>query len=149
MLRYPRAAEVISFPGRLPYDSFARKVTEIDLFLYPLQYGVANWGLVEILGRGGCVLAPNRGYAAELIDDGVNGRLLPDDDAAWITEILALKDDPNARRRYGKAASEMARRQLDLPVVAQRYMSLFRLAMTNRAERSGAPAGGVRNAPAG
>lgn len=135
LLRYPRAAEVISFPGKLPYEDFARKVAEIDLFLYPLQYGVANWGLVEILGRGGCVLAPNRGYAAELIEDGVNGRLLPDDDEAWIAAILALRDDPAARLRHGLAARSMARRQYDLPVVAPRYMGLFRQAMNNRANR--------------
>lgn len=135
MLRYPRAAQVISFPGKLPYVDFARKVAEIDLFLYPLQYGVANWGLVEILGRGGCVLAPNRGYTAELIEDGVNGRLLPDEDDAWITAILELRDNPAARQRLGGTARVMAQRQYDLPVVAPRYMGLFRQAMANRTSR--------------
>lgn len=133
---YPRAAEVISFPGKLAYDDFAQKVAEIDLFLYPLQYGVANWGLVEILGRGACVLAPNRGYAAELIENDVNGRLLPDDDEAWIDAILALQADPATRRRYGAAARIMSRRDFDISVVAQNYMRLFRKAIDNRAGRS-------------
>ncbi|WP_116600165.1 glycosyltransferase [Primorskyibacter marinus] len=134
MTVYPKAAKAISFPGKLAYDDFAKKVSEIDLFLYPLQYGVANWGLVEILGRGGCVLAPNRGYAAELFQDNVNGRLLPDDDDAWIEAILALRDDATRRARYGRAARILARQQYDLPIVAQRYLGLFKQAMNNRAQ---------------
>ncbi|MFC6758883.1 glycosyl transferase family 1 [Sulfitobacter porphyrae] len=77
MLAYPRAAKVIEFPGKLPYDEFASRIAGVDIFLYPLKFGVANWGLVEILGRGGCVLAPDRGYAAELIQDDINGRFCP------------------------------------------------------------------------
>lgn len=132
---YPNAAKVIEFPGKLPYQEFSKLIREIDLFLYPLKYGVANWGLVEILGRGGCVLAPDRGYTAELIQNDINGQLLPDDDTAWLDAILALKDDPARRLRYSRAAQSMARQQYSLHVVAQRYMGLFRQAMTNRHER--------------
>lgn len=137
MLAYPRAANVIEFPGKLPYDEFSKRIAEVDVFLYPLKFGVANWGLVEILGRGGCVLAPDRGYAAELIQDDVNGRLLPDDDDAWIEAILALLEDPARRFRYGQRARSMARAQYSLSVVAPRYMALFRQAMSNRAARVG------------
>ena len=132
---YPRAAEVIQFPGKLPYQEFVQRLSDIDLFLYPLQFGVANWGLVEILGRGGCVLAPDRGYAAELILDDINGRLLPDDDDAWIAEIEALAQDPARRFRYGQKARYLARLHYSLPAVAPRYMGLFRQAMANRDAR--------------
>lgn len=144
MKLYPRAAEVIRFPGKLPYEEFAQQLAGIDLFLYPLQFGVANWGLVEILGRGGCVLAPNRGYAAELILDDINGRLLPDDDDAWITEVEALAGDPARRLRYGQKARYLARLHYSLPAVAPRYMGLFRKAMDRRDARAAAdgdPAG--------
>lgn len=132
---YPRVAEVMQFPGKLPYEDFARKLSEVDLFLYPLKFGVANWGLVEILGRGGCVLAPDRGYASELIIDGVNGLLLPDDDEAWIEAILSLKEDPSRRHRYSQSARYLARLQYSLPAVAPRYLRLFRQAMENREKR--------------
>jgi glycosyltransferase involved in cell wall biosynthesis len=135
MREYPDAAAVIEYPGPLPYAEFSNRLKEIDLFLYPLKYGVANWGLVEILGRGGCVLAPDRGYTAELITDDVNGQLLPDEDAAWIEAIQALQADPARRRRYSDAASRIARAQYSLPVVATRYMQLFRQACDNRKAR--------------
>ncbi|KAA0912250.1 glycosyltransferase [Aquicoccus porphyridii] len=127
---YPRA-ERIEFPGKLPYDRFASLIGEVDLFLYPLRFGVANWGLMEILARGGCVIAPDRGYASELIIDDVNGCLLPDDDDKWIEMIKALKDDPERRARYSKAARKTGR-SFHISAVAPRYLRLFRQAMNAR-----------------
>ena len=131
---YPRA-QVIEFPGKLPYDQFGEMISSIDLFLYPLRFGVANWGLMEILARGGCVIAPNRGYSRELITDDVNGLLLPDDDDRWINAIHALKDDPDRRARYSAAARETGQR-FHISSVADSYMQLFRKAMENHRNKS-------------
>ncbi len=133
---YPKARG-IEFPGKLPYDRFSALIDEIDLFLYPLRFGVANWGLMEILARGGCVIAPDRGYAAELVIDDVNGLLLPDDDERWIEAIRALKQDPDRRARYGAAAQETGR-SFHISAVAPRYMRLFRQAIEARRGRLGA-----------
>ncbi|MBK4215892.1 glycosyltransferase [Paracoccus caeni] len=135
MREYPEAAKVIDCPGKLPYAEFARRLRGIDLFLYPLRYGVANWGLMEILMRGGCVVAPDRGYPAELIQNEVNGVLLPDDDEAWLSAIRALKDDPDRRARLSRSARILGQ-QFSLSSVAPRYMQLFRQAVENRARRS-------------
>lgn len=134
MREYPEAARVLELPGKLPYDEFAQRLSQIDLFLYPLRYGVANWGLMEILGRGGCVIAPDRGYPAELIQNGVNGLLLPDDVEVWLAAIRDLANDPAKRARLGRAARILGQAQT-LHAVAPRYMTLFRQAMDNRARR--------------
>jgi len=130
---YPNAAQ-IEFPGKLPYAQFSELLGEIDLFLYPLRFGVANWGLMEILIRGGCVIAPNRGYAAELITDDVNGVLLPDDDDQWIAAIRALQADPSRRARYSAAARETGK-TFHISSVAPRYMRLFQKAKINQERR--------------
>lgn len=135
MLRlYPRAA-AIEFPGKLPYDRFVTELGKVDLFLYPLRYGVANWGLMELLGRGRCIIASNHGIASELIEDGVNGLLLPDDDMQWLSAIEALRDDPVRRAALGAAAIERARDH-HISVVATKYMHLFSLAIERRAAAS-------------
>lgn len=131
---HPRA-RAIEFPGKLPYDDFAALIASVDLFLYPLRFGVANWGLMEIMARGGCVVAPDRGFAAEMIIDDVNGVLLPDDDDRWIAEVWALKDDPARRARYSAAAVQTGQ-SFDISAVAPRYMRLFRQAMETRREPS-------------
>jgi glycosyltransferase involved in cell wall biosynthesis len=127
---FPRA-EKIEFPGKLPYAEFGELIGSIDLFLYPLRFGVANWGLMEILARGGCVIAPDRGYSRELIESDVNGLLLPDDDDQWIKAIRELKDDPARRARYSAAAVETGR-SYHISVVASKYMALFNKAMETK-----------------
>lgn len=125
--RYP-AAEVVEFPGRLPYADFARLLGDVDLFLYPLRHGVANWGLMEILARGGCVIGSNWGFVPELVQHDVNGMLMPDNDDAWIAAIRQLRADPVRQKRYSQAALETGKR-FHISNVAPRFMDMFRLAM--------------------
>jgi len=134
MREYTAAAQVIDLPGKLPYEAYVKRLSDIDIFLYPLRYGVANWGLMEILGRGGCVVAPDRGYPTELIQHGVNGILLPDDLDMWVQTVRALKYDPAQRSRLGQAARILGQNQ-SVQAVAPRYMTLFRQAMDNRTRR--------------
>ncbi len=47
----------VSFAG---YDDFASYVEAMDMFLYPLQFGSANWGLFELLFRGKKIVASDR-----------------------------------------------------------------------------------------
>ncbi len=131
LLRVYPAAQVVEFPGRLPYAEFSEMLTGVDLFLYPLRYGVANWGLMEILARGGCVIGSNWGFTPELVHNDVNGLLLPDNDDAWISAIRALRADPARRERYSLAAQETGQRY-HISNVAPRFMALFQRAMIQR-----------------
>ncbi|TKD21619.1 glycosyltransferase [Rhodobacter capsulatus] len=129
---YPAGGERILFPGKLPYDTFVEALAQVDLFLYPLRFGVGNWGLMEILARGKPVIASNATFAPEMIEDGVNGVLLPvgenGEDDQWIAAIERLATDPALRARLGAAAAERGR-AYHLDQVAPRYMALFEQAI--------------------
>lgn len=125
--RYP-AARVIEFPGKLPYEDYAALVNRIDLFLYPLRHGVANWGLMEIMARGRPVIASARNFIPELVQHGENGLLLPDDDGLWLREIRRLRDDPAERARLGAAAA-VTGAEYHIATIAPKFMALFRRAM--------------------
>ena len=127
---YP-ASEVVEFPGRLPYAEFAALLSSVDMFLYPLRYGVANWGLMEILARGGCIIASNWGFVPELVEHDVNGLLVPDHDDAWIDAIRQLRADPARRERYSKAARETGQKY-HITNVAPRYQALFQRAISQK-----------------
>lgn len=131
LLRVYPAAQVVEFPGKLPYAEFSALLSSVDLFLYPLRYGVANWGLMEILARGGCVIASNWGFVPELVQHDVNGLLLPDNDDAWIAAIRLMRADPARRARYSAAAQETGKRY-HISKVAPRYMALFERAMIQK-----------------
>jgi glycosyltransferase involved in cell wall biosynthesis len=135
LLRYP-AARLIEFTGKLPYAEFASVVRDIDLFVYPLQHGVANWGLMEIMARGKPVIASDCNFIPEIICDGESGVLVSGGDEQWLYEIRDLRDNPARREVIGMAAAKRAR-DFHISRVAERYMALFKQAIArgNRAMR--------------
>lgn len=128
---YPRAAKAIELHGKLPYEEFSAMLGSIDVFLYPLRWGVANWGLMEILARGGCIIGSNWGFVPELIEHDVNGMLAPDSDEAWLATIRQLQADPTRRARYSAAARRTGE-AFHISKIAPRYMQLFELAIAKR-----------------
>ena len=64
---------------------------------------------LEAMAAGRPVIATGMGGLPELIDDGIDGRLVPADDPKVLAEVLAeVVADPEAAERMGKAAREKA-----------------------------------------
>jgi glycosyltransferase involved in cell wall biosynthesis len=100
-----------TFTGLLDHDEFAATVEAIDLFLYPLQFGSANWGLFELLARGRIVIGSNRCFVPEAITDGENGFLIDYDEVdSWVTKTVEILAEPPRFRRIGEAARRRAGR---------------------------------------
>jgi glycosyltransferase involved in cell wall biosynthesis len=82
--------------------------------------------LLEAMSKGLAVAAfdcPNG--PADAIEDGVNGRLVPAEDVAALSAaLLALVEDPQARRRMGAAARGAAERY-DLAAIGARWDALL------------------------
>ncbi len=111
-------------PGFVDYDTFSRYVNDVDLFLYPLQFGSGNWGLFELLGRGKIVIASNRCYVPEIISHDVNGLLCDYNDLdRWVRMTLDVLDDLDAHRVLGETARRMSRRY-SIDRVAAEFLSL-------------------------
>jgi len=115
----------LTVTGLLPYEQFSDLVHHIDLFMYPVQYGSGNWGLMELLIRGRAVIAADRCYVGEMITDQVNGVLVDSDDPArWGGEIESLLRDDHKRLSLGERAKASAE-AYTLPNVAPSYLALF------------------------
>jgi glycosyltransferase involved in cell wall biosynthesis len=66
--------------------------------------------LLDLMLAGRAVVADRVGQAAEYLEDGRNGRLVPPDDGAAMAEAaLTLLDEPSLARRLGQAAERDAR----------------------------------------
>jgi hypothetical protein len=117
--------QYITRTGKLPYNQFSDLLHRIDAFMYPVKYGSGNWGLLELLVRGRPVIAAQRCYVPEMIEDGVNGVLVAQDTpAAWADAVCRVLDDVPLRQALGHNAMDAARRY-HLPRAAQNYMALF------------------------
>jgi len=128
--------------GKLPYAQFSDLVHYVDLFLYPVQYGSGNWGLMELLLRGRAVIASSRCYVPELITDGINGVLIDSHNPAdWGAAVEALMQDDRRREALGEQARARAS-AYTLPAVAEDYLAMFRAVIdAHRAGEGPAAAG--------
>lgn len=93
--------------------------------------------LLEAMSAGLCCITTPVGLAREIIDDGVNGVIVPFDDApAFASWTRALATKLEKRAKLGARARETILRVMDLPVTTQRVSRAYELAETHFASRT-------------
>lgn len=105
---------------------FADRLAEASMFVSGSYAEGFPMVIVEAMSHGVPVVSFDipRG-PADIIDDGTNGRLLPDDDMAGFSAAMSqLIEDDELRRRMGANAHETAR-QYEIDAIASRWESLF------------------------
>ena len=104
----PQASQQLHFPGRVGnvQDWYERA----DLFLLPSRYEGFPNVLLEAMASGCCCVSSDCPQGpAELIRDGVNGRLMANDasPAEWADVVSTLLADPERRGRLAEAAMDV------------------------------------------
>ena len=105
----------VHFVGKLPYDRLVDlyHVARVHAYLtYPF---VLSWSMVETMAAGTLVIGSNTAPVAELIQDGVNGRLVDFFDVkAWSAALTDALARPEAYDGMRDAARRMVRDRYDL-----------------------------------
>lgn len=115
------------------YDEFAGYVEAMDLFLYPLQFGSANWGLFELLFRAKVVIGSDRCFVPEVIRHRYNGLLCKYDDIqTWVQYATEVIDTPADFRHLGENALHDAHERFHIRNVAASYLRIFDMAIGRR-----------------
>jgi glycosyltransferase involved in cell wall biosynthesis len=115
------------------YDDFADYVEAMDLFLYPLQFGSANWGIFELLFRGRVIIGSDRCFLPEIIHHDFNGMLCPFDDIdMWAYRAVQVIDAPERFAHLGVLAEKNACERFHISKVAPRYLDIFQSAISRR-----------------
>ena len=98
-----------------------------DVFALPsIAEGMSNT-LLEAMAAGLPVVATRVGGNPELVEDGVNGRLVPIREPVALREALAsYLDDPHLRAMHGKASRQRAVECFSLERMCQDYTDLYR-----------------------
>ena len=98
--------EVVEFAGPVSGSSKWRLVFSSDILAFPTFYYYETMGLVllEAMQAGLPVVATRRASIPEMIEDGVNGWLVDEQDPDGLAgRILELADDPALRQKMGQA----------------------------------------------
>lgn len=93
------------FRDFMPRSDFIRHVQCMDVIMFPIFEGAANWGLFEAMACGVPVLASNRCFVPEVIRDGMEGVLLePDDVRGFANAAISVLTDHDTCFRLGENA---------------------------------------------
>jgi glycosyltransferase involved in cell wall biosynthesis len=125
-------AGAVRFTGSVEHALLPRYYAACDLYLQPSRRGVdpIDGSIdVETMGRAVCeaaacerpALVTASGGLPDVVEDGVTGAVVPEDDAAALTAAIErLASDRVAREALGRAAGRRARDQFGWETVARR-----------------------------
>ncbi len=133
----PSRAGLEQLAGRLGVSSavsflgFQKSVGEIlkavDVVVAPSRYEGLSISVLEAMASAKATVATRIGSNAELIEDGISGRLVPADDAQSLVEaILQIANDPALAQRYGVAAKRRFELAFTEQAMKQAVWNLYR-----------------------
>ena len=112
---------------RPPSDDIPSILRAADLFLMPSRMEGLPVALLEAQAAGLACVASSVGAVEEVISDGVNGLVVPAEDAAALAAAWGrLLDDVDLRERCAAAAAERAANEFTGARMAREYAALFR-----------------------
>jgi len=102
-------------------------VSELDTMILPSLYGEgSSLTILEAMGLGCPVIATATEGNIELIDDGINGKLVPPADAAALSDaIISIFGNREDAKVLGEAAKQKVIREFLADRMAGRYIDLF------------------------
>lgn len=116
----------ITWLGSLPLYDYLSLLSELDVVIYPMYGMYANWSLFHALHMGTAVVASDRAYLPEVIEDGVNGFLAdPDDAAALAAKAFDLLESDALRERFRVAGRRTIEQNYSLRNTADRLSGLL------------------------
>jgi len=97
------------------WEDTARVLPSLDVFVSPSRSEAFGLAMAEALATGVPVVATATDGAREIVEDGVNGTIVPiDDEDALASALAALLEDGGRRKAYAARAAESARRRFGL-----------------------------------
>ncbi len=109
----------VEFPGRV--RDVENWMARAGLVVQPSRFEGFPNTVLESMGMGAVVVSADCSAGpAEMIDDGVNGRLVPVEDVAALTRVMAeLMAQPDLRSRLGREAMKVRERFRQESIMAQ------------------------------
>lgn len=113
----------------------------MDLILFPLFEGAANWALFDALATGVSVPASNRCFVPEVISDGRDGLLFDADDAQGLARAtLELLGQPETRALMGRRGRAKITRRFSLDQAVEGHQAIIMEAVAPAERPAATPA---------
>lgn len=128
IVRDQRIESSVVFTGLVVGETKRHWLTTSDLLVFPTFYYYETFGLVllEAMWAGLPVIATARASIPEIVEDGVNGLLVNEQDVDDLAaKMVRLLSDPELRRRMGEANRQKFREYYTHEHYGQRMSAVF------------------------
>jgi glycosyltransferase involved in cell wall biosynthesis len=116
----------VKFEGFVPNSDMPKYYNRCDIFCFPTLGEPFGKAVIEAMACRKPVIATKVGGNTEIIQDGVNGILVPPANSeALAAEIIRLINDAQERRRIGGAAREAAINRFSWDKIGEKYHHLY------------------------
>ena len=108
-------------------DDIKEQIDKCDIFVLPSFYGEGvPRTLLEAASMGKPIVTTDNVGCREVVDDGVNGFLVPvKDSKALAKKIKILIENETMRDEFGKASRKKAVEEFDVKFVVEQYLRLY------------------------
>ena len=118
------------FTGLLPPTALAQLLALTDLHIYLTVPFVLSWSVMNALACGATVLASDTAPVREVIQDGVNGLLVPFFDTERLVEMAnRILNAPQDYKHLGQLAVQRIQERYSMQVCLPRMLALYQEAI--------------------
>jgi glycogen synthase len=121
------AAQRVIFKGRVSDEELHQNYVDCDIFVSPSRYESFGLVFLEAMVFGKPVVGCKAGGMTEVIQDGVNGHLVPVDDADALTAALRqLITDEKQRAAFGAASRQIYETAFSIETMVNNTLNAYR-----------------------
>lgn len=122
----PAALLNVTYLGAVPYEEIKNQITRATVCVFPTFAEALPVSWIEAMALEQPIVASNIGWAAEVIDDGVNGFLVhPKDHLHYAAKIIQLMEDRDLQKEFGLAAKKKVSEKFSIEKVAQQSLVFY------------------------
>jgi glycosyltransferase involved in cell wall biosynthesis len=122
----PAALLNVTYLGTVPYDEIKNQISRATVCVFPTFAEALPVSWIEAMALEQPIVASNIGWAAEVIDDGVNGFLVhPKEHLHYAAKIIQLMEDSDLQNEFGLAAKKKVSEKFSIQKVAQQSLVFY------------------------
>jgi glycosyltransferase involved in cell wall biosynthesis len=123
----PAALLNVTYLGAVPYDEIKNQISRATVCVFPTFAEALPVSWIEAMALEQPIVASNIGWAAEVIDDGINGFLVhPKDHLHYAAKIIQLMEDGDLQKEFGLAAKKKVSEKFSIQKVAQQSLVFYK-----------------------
>jgi glycosyltransferase involved in cell wall biosynthesis len=117
----------VNYLGSVPYQEIKKHINEATVCAFPTFAEALPVSWIEAMAMQKAIVASNIGWAAEVIDDGINGFLVhPTHHVEYANKIIQLLENVELQKEFGVEARKKVTEKFSIAIVAKESLAFYK-----------------------